>query len=364
MSDSDGPPQRDDRHHRRSRSRSPVSPGCTGETLAEREERRLAEAAVPVGPPAGQPRAAPADTGPSTQEEALAAQAASPAAPPLEGAPGAQGAVTAAPASRAAASTAAFDAPPARGKAPERAPGASPGATAAAEESREGARGAEITAPVSRATAPAGHTAAPSTPRARGTDPARAQGASPGAATAAAVGREGAKYRTHASPTHTHTSHPKPFPPKPCPAGRTRHVRPPAPERSPPGVTLSQLRRQQDARGVIREGGDSAPVGQGTGHESAGWGAGGDRVSAQGQTQRAGLGARGKERGRKRGEGTEASGSEGGQSMGSGRHDAGQGAGRGHGHLKGTQGREQCVKAGSHEAQGVGRDAVSERGRS
>ena len=88
MSDSDGSPQRDDRHHRRSRSRSPLSPDWAGETPAEREERRLAEGAVLVGPPAGQPRAASADTGPSTQEPesakvtAPAAQAASPAAPP------------------------------------------------------------------------------------------------------------------------------------------------------------------------------------------------------------------------------------------------------------------------------------------
>ena len=51
MSDSDGSPQRDDRHHRRSRSRSPVSPGCAEETLAEREERRLAEAVVPASRP-------------------------------------------------------------------------------------------------------------------------------------------------------------------------------------------------------------------------------------------------------------------------------------------------------------------------
>ena len=56
MLDSDGSPQQDDRHHRWSRSRSFVSPGYAGETLAEREERRLVEAAVPVGPPAGQPR--------------------------------------------------------------------------------------------------------------------------------------------------------------------------------------------------------------------------------------------------------------------------------------------------------------------
>ena len=55
MADSDGSPQRGDRHHRRSRSRSPVSPEEAGETPAEREERWLAEAAVLVGPPAGQP---------------------------------------------------------------------------------------------------------------------------------------------------------------------------------------------------------------------------------------------------------------------------------------------------------------------
>ena len=55
MSDSDGSPQGDNRHQRRSRSRSLVSPGCAGENLPERGERQLAEAAVPVRPPAGQP---------------------------------------------------------------------------------------------------------------------------------------------------------------------------------------------------------------------------------------------------------------------------------------------------------------------
>ena len=121
MSDTDGSPRRDDRHHRWSRSRSPVSPGYAGETLAERKEQRLAEAAVTDGPPAGQPWAASADTGPSTQgpapaqETNPAAQTASPAAPPREGTPGAQGAETAAPASRAAAPTAAPGALPAQG---------------------------------------------------------------------------------------------------------------------------------------------------------------------------------------------------------------------------------------------------------
>ena len=50
MSDSDRSPQRDNRHHRRSRSRSPVSPQWAGETPAEREEQRLAEAAMRVAP--------------------------------------------------------------------------------------------------------------------------------------------------------------------------------------------------------------------------------------------------------------------------------------------------------------------------
>ena len=125
-----------------------------------------------------------------------------------------------------------------------------------------------------------------------------------GAAAAAAEGREGAKYRAHANPSHTQTSPPKPYPPKAAfPTGRTRHIRPPAPERTPPGVTLRQLRRQQDARRVIREGGDSAQARQGAGHGRAERGTGGDRGSAQGQTQGAGPGARGKERGQKVGVG-------------------------------------------------------------
>ena len=170
MSDSDGSPWRDDHHHRRSRSRSPVSPGCAGETLAERKERRLAEAAVRVGPPAGQPRVAPADPEPSTQEPAPteetapATQAANPAAPPPEGVPGAQRAETAAPASRA--------------------------------------------------TAPTDHAVAPGTPLAHGAAPARAPSASLGAAAAAAGGREGAKYRAYTNPDHTHTSPPKAVPPQ------------------------------------------------------------------------------------------------------------------------------------------------------
>ena len=56
MSDSDGSRQRYNRLHRWSISRSPVSPGCAGEIPAQREERRLAEAAVLVGP-AGLPQA-------------------------------------------------------------------------------------------------------------------------------------------------------------------------------------------------------------------------------------------------------------------------------------------------------------------
>ena len=260
---------------------------------------------MPVGPPAGQPRAASADTRPSTQEPepaevtAPAAQTASPAAPPRKGAPDARGAETAAPASHAAAPTAAPGTPLTRGVAQAQEPDASPRAAISAEGSREGARGVATAAPASRATASDGHAAALSTPRKQGTDPARATGASPAAAAAAAVGREGAKYRAHANPTHTHTSPPKPFPPKPFPPGRTRHVRPPAPERSPPGVTLPQLQRQQDARRVIQEGGDGAQAELRASHGSADRGTGGDRGSAQGHVQGAGQGTRGKEQGRK-----------------------------------------------------------------
>ena len=129
MADYDGSPQRDDRHHRQSRSRSPVSPEWTGENPAEREEWRLAEAAVLVGPPAEQPWAASANTGPSTQEPepaevtSPAAQAASPAAPPPERAPDAR---------EAEPPTAAPGRPPTRGVPPAQEPGASPRAASAA----------------------------------------------------------------------------------------------------------------------------------------------------------------------------------------------------------------------------------------
>ena len=113
MADSDGSPQRDDRHHRRSPSRSPASsPEWTGETLAEREERRLAEAAVLVGQPPAAREPEPAEM------TASATQAASPAAPPREGAPDAQEAETAAPASHAAAPTAAPGTPLTLGESP------------------------------------------------------------------------------------------------------------------------------------------------------------------------------------------------------------------------------------------------------
>ena len=133
MAASDGSPQRDDLHHRRSRSRSPVSPEWTGETPAEREERRLAEAAVLVGPPP------PAEEPEPDEVTVPGAQAASPVAPPRKEAPDAQEAETAAPASHAAALTAAPGTRPTRGVAPAQEPGAPSGAAAAAEESGEGA---------------------------------------------------------------------------------------------------------------------------------------------------------------------------------------------------------------------------------
>ena len=133
MADSNGSPQQDDRHHRRSRSRSPVSPEWTGETPAEREQRRLAEAAVLVRPPPPAQEPEPAEV------TAPAALAASPAAPPWEEARDAREAETAAPASHAAAPTVAPGTPPTRGVAPAQKLGASPRAAAAAEGSQEGA---------------------------------------------------------------------------------------------------------------------------------------------------------------------------------------------------------------------------------
>ena len=128
MLDSDGSPQRIDRHHRRCRSSFPVFRGCAGETPSEREERRLAEAAALVRPPAEQPLAAPSDPEPPApvpvpgKEAAPAAQAVAPAAPPAGGAPDAppdrpHGAATAALAGHAAAP----GTPPARGSGPARA---------------------------------------------------------------------------------------------------------------------------------------------------------------------------------------------------------------------------------------------------
>ena len=163
------------------------------------------------------------------------------------------------------------------------------------------------------------------------------------------MGREGAKYRAHANPIHTQTSPPKPFPPKPFPLGRTRHVRPPAPERSPPGVTLPQLQRQRDARRVIQEGGDGVQAELRASHGSAERGTGGDRGSAQGHRQGAGQGTRGKEQGRKHGRG-----------------DTGQGAGKGPGHGKGAQGRGQGAQVHGAERGTVGEQAgqgVGDRGR-
>ena len=131
MADSDGSPQQDDRHHRRSRSRSPVSPEWTGETPAEREERRLAEAAVLVGPPP------PAQEPEPAEMTAPAAQAASPAAPPREGAPDTREAETAVPASHAAALTAA----PGNAADTGGSPGAGTGRIAEGCRSRRGERG-------------------------------------------------------------------------------------------------------------------------------------------------------------------------------------------------------------------------------
>ena len=313
MSDSDGPPRQGNRHHRKSGSRSPVSPKCAGKSPAEREEGQLAEAAVPVRPPADQPQATASDPEPPAsdlapaQGGACAAETADPTALPLEGAPDAQGAAAAALPS---------------------------------------------------------HAMAPGTPPAHGTVPDRTRGASPGTSAAAAESREGARYRAHSKPSHNQTSPHKLYPPKAAfPEGRPRPVYPPTPERTPPGITLPQLRQR-----VVEEGGD--------GHGGAGRGAYGSRQrvasggggqapreyaapagSARRRTQKEGQDARGDGREQGHGRGARAGGSQGGQAHGTGkgtgsrRRDTRHGKGPGQGHGATGSGGEQahgtCKGAGS-----------------
>ena len=311
MSDSDGSPQQDNRHHRRSRSRSPVSPGCAGENLAEREEQQLAEAAVAVGPPAEEPQAATTDPEPPAQEPvpagvaAPATQAAAPAAPP----PGEWGG------------------------------GCARGCDRGPDRSRRGPR------------------------HAAGAGDGPHAGPAQGTAAAAAEGREGAKYRAHTKPIHTHTSPPKWYPPKAAfPEGRPRLVRPPAPKRMPPGVTLPQLERQRDAQRVVQEGGDGEQTGRGAGHGNAGRGAEGNRGSAKGRTQGTGQSARGDERGQGHGQGTTASSSGGGRA-----HGAGQGAGKGTGRTRAPaeKARVRVTEVGTRDTgqASEGRERARTRGR-
>ena len=262
--------------------------------------RRTASRAAPAAPNDPEPPALePVPAG----EAAPAAQAAAPAAPPPGGGPDAQGAAAA---------------------------------------------------------ALAGRSTAHGTPPARGTHPTRALGASPRTAAAAAEGREGAKYRAHTHPSHTHTSLRKPYRPKAAfLEGRPRPVRPPAPKRTPSGIGLPQLQRQREARRVVQEGGDGNWAGRGAGHRSARRAAEGNRgrgvcggggqapeegagasSSARGRVQGTGQSARSEEREQGHGQGARASSSGGGQAhgagqgAGSGQRDTGHGKEHGQGHRK------------------------------
>ena len=335
MSDSDGSPQRDNGHHRRSRSRSPVSPGYAGETLAEREEPRLVEAAVLVRQPAGHPRAAPADPEPPAQEPVPAEEAAPPFRPrPLLPHP------------------------------------------------RRRPRVHRELRPRPRESAPR-HRPAPPRPAGRhgreGLVPARALSALPGAAAARAEGREGTKYRPHTQLSHTHTSPPKPYPPKAAfPQGGPWPICPPAP--TVPGITLPQLQRRQDAWHVIREGGGRRAGRAGYRPRERGVRDG----RRQGKCPRTNAGDRPgntQQAARARAQATHQ-----GQAAEEGRHtgrarvraadnetrDTAQGKGQGHEKDTGasssargqTQGREQNAKAGSIGAHWAGPGAVGTRGHS
>ena len=77
---------------------------------------------------------------------------------------------------------------------------------------------------------------------------------------------------------------------------------PPAPKRTPPGITLPQLQRHRDAQRVVQEGGDGDQAGQVAGHGSAVRGAEGNRgrvvSGGVGQAPGKGAGASGSARGR------------------------------------------------------------------
>ena len=172
MSDCDAPPQQDNRHCRHSRSRSPVSPGCAGETPAEREERRRFLSGRRLSSP-GRPSATPNRWPPNQSRSGR------PTTPPRP-----------------------LPRPPRLWmRAPDAPPDQPHGAATASQAS---------------------HAAASGTVPARRTGPARAQGASlsqlSGAAAATAESREGAKYRAHTQPSHTEVTPPSrthPQPPSP-----------------------------------------------------------------------------------------------------------------------------------------------------
>ena len=222
MLDSDGSPQRDDRHHRRSRSCSPVSPGWAGETTAKREEWQLAEAAVPVWPPAEQPRAAPDDPEPPApepvpaKEAAPAAQDAAPAALPLRGALDVQE--------------------------PQPLPRrATPWPLARHRRGGQALRG-------------------PWAPPRGPPQPQRKAGRAPSTAA------------TPSPATPTLTPQRLYTPKAAFPEGRPRPVNPLMPKRTPPGITLPQLQRR-----LVQEGGDRDRAGRAASHGGAGRGADGDR---------------------------------------------------------------------------------------
>ena len=185
--------------------------------------------------------------------------------------------------------------------------------------------GEALDAPGAATAALAGRAASPGTPPARGTDPRRAPRALPEGARAAGEGREGTKYRAHTKPSHTHTSPPKPYPPKDAfSEGRPRLVHLPVPKCTPADIMLPQLQWQPDARCVVKEGHDGEREAHGAGGGNVGRGAEGSRVSARGQTQGTGESARSNERGQGHGPGTTGSSSGGGHA-----HGARQGAGSG-----------------------------------
>ena len=337
MADSDGSAQRADRHHRRSRSRCPVSPEWTGENPCG---ARGAEAGGGGGAGRGAGWAAPGglcrhrsvDPGDSVSRGDRPRR---PSSKPCRPTPGGG------------------PSEPRRG--PDRGPGhatdtggspsAGTGRIAEGCRSRRGERGGRARG------CNRGHATK------AGEGPRTGHGRLAGGRRSSSSGQGGREVPRPRQPhPHPHQA-PQAVPPQALPPGADAARPPPDARALAAGRHAAAAAKAAGRPARVQEGGDGAQAELRASHGSTERGTGGDRGSAQEHTQRAGQGTRGREQGRS---------SRGGQSAGSGWRDSGQGAGKGPGHGKGAQGRGQGAQVQGAERGTVGERAgqgVGDRGR-